>query len=73
MDNKIIIHSRPTLGKEEEKSIVRVIRSSQITQGEKVSQFEKALGDYIDKKYAIAVNSGLSALHLSLISLNIKK
>jgi len=73
MGNKIIIHSKPTLGKDEETAVVKVIRSGQITQGKKVAQFERVMASYIGKKYAIAVNSGLSALHLSLIALGIKK
>ena len=73
MGNKIISHSKPTLGKEEEIAVLEVIRSGQISQGKKVAQFEKLMADYIGKKYAVAVNSGLAALHLSLIALNIKK
>lgn len=75
MDNKrkIIPHSKPTLGKEEEEAVIEVIRSGQIAQGEKVYQFERMIGGYIGRKYAIAVSSGLAALHLSLIALNIKE
>ena len=74
MDNyKIISHSKPTLGKEEEKAIVEVIRSNYIAQGKKVNQFENMMTKYIKKKYAIAVSSGLAALHLSLIALEIRE
>jgi len=73
MGNKIIIHSKPTLGKKEEIEVVKVIRSGQIAQGKEVALFEKTIANYIGRKYAIAVNSGLAALHLSLIALNIKK
>ena len=38
-----------------------------------VEKFEKMFADYIGRKYALAVNSGTAALHLALLSLNIKK
>lgn len=73
MFNKIISHSKPTLGKEEEQAVIEVIRSGQITQNSKVVEFENLIANYIKRKYAIAVNSGISALHLSLISLGISE
>ncbi len=69
----MIPHSKPTLGKEEEAAVARAIRSGQIAQGEGVSQFEGMMAEYIGKRYAVAVSSGLAALHLSLIALNIKE
>lgn len=75
MDNKmkVIPHSKPTLGKEEEEAVIEVIRSGQIAQGKRVAQFESMMADYVGRRYAIAVNSGLAALHLSLIALDIKE
>jgi len=73
MDSKIITHSKPTLGKEEEVAIAKVVRSKQIVQGKKVAQFEKGMANYIGRKHAIAVSSGLAALHLSLTALDIKR
>jgi len=72
-DGKIISHSKPTLGKEEERAIIELIRSSHIAQGEKVTQFESMMANYIGKKYGVAVSSGLAALNLSLIALGIKE
>ncbi len=69
--NKIFFHSKPTLGSEEERAVLEVIRSGQIAQGPKVAEFEKLLAEYIGRKFAVAVSSGLSALHLSLISLGV--
>jgi perosamine synthetase len=72
-DRKIISHSKPTLGKEEERAIIEPIRNSHIAQGEKVAQFEDMMANYIGEKYGVAVSSGLAALHLSLIALGIKE
>jgi len=68
--NRIIPHSKPTLGKEEELAVAEVIRSGNIAQGEKVAEFEQAVAGYIGRKYAVAVSSGSAALHLSLLSLD---
>ena len=67
--NRIIPHSKPTLGKEEELAVAEVIRSGNIAQGEKVAEFEQAVADYIGRKYAVAVSSGFAALHLGLLGL----
>ncbi len=70
---KLIPHSKPTLGKEEELEVIKVMRSAQISQGEQVAAFERVMADYIGRKYAVAVSSGISALHLSLIALSVKE
>jgi len=72
-NRKIISHSRPTLGEEEEKAVIEVIRSDHIAQGEKVAQFESMMASCTGEKYGVAVSSGLAALHLSLIALGIKE
>ena len=41
--------------------------------GKNIDLFEEEASRYVNRKYALAVNSGTSALHLSLISLGIKK
>jgi len=71
MGNGVIYHSKPTIGIEEEESVLKVIRSGQLSQGSEVLEFENLVANYIGKKYAIAVSSGLAALHLSLIGLGI--
>jgi len=70
---KSIPHSKPTLGKEEELEVVKTIRSAQIAQGERVAVFERMMAGYIGTKYAVAVSSGIAALHLSLIALGVKE
>ena len=40
--------------------------------GKNIDLFEEEASRYVNRKYALAVNSGTSALHLSLISLGIK-
>jgi len=73
MGDKVIYHSKPTIGTEEEEAVLKVIRSGQLAQGPEVLEFERLVASYIGKKYAIAVSSGLVASHLSLIGLNINE
>ena len=63
---------KPYFGKEEEDAAIRVIRSGWITQGPIVAEFEKNFAEYVGTKYAIAVSSCTTALHLALIVAGIK-
>jgi len=64
--------ARPYVGDEEVKAVSRVIRSGMLSLGPRLPEFEKKFADYIGVKYAIAVNSGTSGLHLCMKALNIK-
>ena len=46
----------------------RVLDSCQFVLGEEVAAFEEEFGSYCNVKHCIAVNSGTSALHLSLLA-----
>jgi len=65
--------SKPMVGQEEIDAVAEVLRSGNYVSGKKVEEFEKAFAEYIGTDYAVAVNSGTSALHLSLLSLGIGK
>ena len=54
-------------------AVVEVLKSGQIAQGPKTEEFEKAFGDYIGVKNAIAVNSGTAALHTAMIAAGISE
>ena len=53
-------------------AVVRTLRSERLTQGPLVEKFEQALAEYCGAKYAVAVNSGTSALHIACLSAGIK-
>ena len=69
----MIPHSKPTLGIEESKAIIKVLSSGHITQGEQVKEFEQLFARFLGLNSAVAVNSGTSALHLALYALGIGK
>jgi len=68
----LIAHSQPFLNKKEINLITKVIKSKYIASGKYVAHFEKQLAFLLKVKYACAVSSGTSALHLALLSLKIK-
>lgn len=65
MHKKFIPYGRQLINNDDVKGVVKVLRSDWLTQGPKVEEFEKAVANYCGAKYAVAVNSGTSALHLA--------
>jgi len=63
--------SAPDITQAEIDAVVDVMKSSILSFGPKVVAFETAFADYIGRKYAVAVNSGTSALHLLVQALDI--
>ena len=60
------------LGKEEEREVLRVLRSRWLSTGPVTERFEKAFSEYLGGGHAIAVSNGTAALHLALASLDIR-
>jgi UDP-4-amino-4,6-dideoxy-N-acetyl-beta-L-altrosamine transaminase len=52
-------------------AVVEVLQSGYLTQGPAVPKFEKAVSDNVGVKYALAVNSATSALHIACLSLGL--
>ena len=53
-------------------AVTAVLRSSRLSQGPVMRKFEDSLAGYLGVSYAVAVNSGTSALQLALRALNIQ-
>ncbi|NLS44562.1 MAG: DegT/DnrJ/EryC1/StrS family aminotransferase [Firmicutes bacterium] len=54
-----------------EDSVISVLQSGRLVQGQRVEDFENALAHYIGCKHVIAVSSGTAALHLAFLALGI--
>jgi dTDP-4-amino-4,6-dideoxygalactose transaminase len=65
VDLKAQYHS---IKSEIDEAILRVLESSQFVLGREVAAFEEEFAAYCGVKHAIGVNSGTSALHLSLLA-----
>jgi perosamine synthetase len=63
--------SKPDIGETEIASVVEVLRSGRLSLGPKVEEFERKFASYAGTKYAVATNSGTSALHLAVRALGI--
>ncbi|MFG1677807.1 DegT/DnrJ/EryC1/StrS family aminotransferase [Micromonospora sp. NPDC049282] len=61
--------ARPIIGEAEIEAAVRVLRSGRVVQGPEVAAFEEEFGDLVAGRHCVAVNSGTSALQLTLMAL----
>ena len=65
---KPISYGRQSINQEDIDSVVSVLHSDFLTQGPKIKDFENAFAKYVHAKYAVAVSSGTSALHLCMLA-----
>ena len=56
----------PVLGAAEERALIDVLRSGQLSLGERLPEFERAFAERVGAPYASAVSSGTAGLHLAL-------
>jgi dTDP-4-amino-4,6-dideoxygalactose transaminase len=52
-------------------AVVNVLKSDFLTQGPMVPKFEQIVANHVGAKYAIAVNSATSALHIACMALGL--
>jgi perosamine synthetase len=70
----MIEHNKPTLGKQEQQAVSKVLKSGYISQGLEVEKFENEFCGFLGlpEGHAVALSSGTSALFMALWSLNAK-
>jgi UDP-4-amino-4,6-dideoxy-N-acetyl-beta-L-altrosamine transaminase len=68
---KFIPYGHQWIDDDDIEEVVKVLRSDWITTGPKIEEFENALCKYIGCKYAVAVNSGTSALDIAVQSIGL--
>lgn len=67
----MIPYGRQDINQQDIDAVVEVLRSDFLTQGPQVPAFEQAIMDACDAKYAVAVNSATSALHIACLALEL--
>ena len=63
--------SAPDISQAEIDAVVAVLRTPTLSLGPKLTEFEAVFAGYVGRKYAVAVNSGTSGLHLCMLALGI--
>jgi perosamine synthetase len=58
--------ARPMLGDAEERAVIEVLRSGQLSLGPRVGEFERRFAERVGASHASAVSSGTAGLHLAL-------
>ena len=65
--------SSPDITQQDIDAVAAVLRTSNLSRGPKVDEFENALSHYLGATTSVAVNSGTSALHLCVRALGISE
>lgn len=68
-----IPYGRQNLDDDDVAGVVDVLKSSNLTQGERILSFEKSLCDYTGARFAVAFNSGTSALHAACLATGLQE
>jgi perosamine synthetase len=64
--------ARPVLGDAEERAVLEVLRSGQLSLGPRVVAFERAFATHVGAPLASAVSSGTAGLHLALRAVGVQ-
>jgi len=65
--------AKPEITDSDREAVVEVLRTPYLSMGPKVPEFEQAICDYTASKYAVAINSGTSALQLAVRALGLER
>lgn len=63
--------SAPDISEADIEAVTQVLRTSRLSLGPKLAEFEEAIAQYVGASHAVAVNSGTSGLHLCIRALGI--
>jgi len=72
MNKRVINYAKHKIFDSELRAVSKVLKSNYLTQGPKINEFEDKIKDYCKSKYAVAVNSATSALHISCLLYRLK-
>ena len=67
----MIPYGRQDINQQDINAVVDVLKSDFLTQGPQVPAFEQSIVEVCDAKYAVAVNSATSALHIACLALGL--
>src|SRR6266567_6952040 len=64
--------AKPEITDSDREAVLAFLRTPHLSMGPKLGEFEQAFCDYTGSKYAVAVNSGTSALHIVVRALGLE-
>lgn len=70
---KLIPYNKQFIDKQDINGVVKVLKSSFITQGPILPKFEKKLAKKVKSKFAVGVNSATSGLHIACLALGLAR
>ena len=70
---KYIPYGRQSIDKIDKQLVLSSLSNDLVTTGPFVKKFEDGLTKYLKCKYSYACSSGTAAIHLAMLSLNLKK
>jgi perosamine synthetase len=65
--------AKPEITDADREAVMEVLRTPHLSMGPKVAEFEQAICDYTGSRFAVAVNSGTSALHIAVRALGLER
>jgi perosamine synthetase len=65
--------AKPVLGEAEERAVIDVLRSGQLSLGPRVPEFERAFATRVGARWGSAVSSGTAGLHLALRAVGVEE
>lgn len=68
---KFIPYSRQDISEQDIEAVISTLQSDWLTTGPKVSEFERAVAEYVGAQHCVAVSSGTAALHCALYALGV--
>lgn len=68
-----IPYGTQSIDEEDIKAVTEVLHSDYLTTGPKVSEFEKAVAQYVNADYGAAVANGTAALHIACMAIGLKE
>jgi len=70
--DELIPLAKPVLGEAEERAVIEVLRSGQLSLGPKLPEFERLFAERVGAPLASAVSSGTAGLHLALRAVGVE-
>jgi dTDP-4-amino-4,6-dideoxygalactose transaminase len=71
-NDRLLPHSRPTLGPEERQAVLDVLAGEHLANGPVCRQLEQALADAMGVRHGAMTSSGLAAMHLAMLAMDVR-